>query len=277
MGIHDLLPFLKKTTPLALKSFKEWSSNQTKIIVAVDTPIFMHKFAYSVGTGKPLCIRMLKFANELIEQNIEPIFVFDGKKLAEKQNECAKRIQATKIATDRFKIKPVIINDVEFEVERTYIGTKPILEDYEAFKNGLNILNIKSFTAQYEAEALCSYLVLNKQASAVLTEDSDAIAYLSDAVILKWKSDDEVVILIDQICIDLNLTKDQFQDFCVLLGNDFNGRIKGMGPVKALLMIKKYHTLENLLTNNCIEDNHASDMRKTKYIFKCMCFETLIK
>ena len=35
-------------------------------------------------------------------------------------------------------------------------------------------------------------------------------------------------------------------------------------------------TLENLLTDKCIEDNHASEMRKTKDIFKCMCFETLL-
>ena len=277
MGIHDLLPFLQKYAKEGIKPYDEWCKSQNKLILAIDTPIFMHKYAYSVGTGKSLCVRMLKFANDLIEKNIEPIFVFDGKKLEDKEIECNKRILALHSANNRFKMRKVEINNEEYEVERTCIGTKPLYEDYEALKESLKLLNIEICVAQYEAEALCSYLVKSGRASAVLTEDTDAIAYLSDAVILKWNSDNEIVVLIDEICSSLDLQQNQFQELCVLFGNDFNDRLKGIGPVKALALIKKFNSLENyLLKETSINELQQSKMRKSMKIFSCFCYENII-
>jgi flap endonuclease-1 len=236
----------------------------------------MHKFAYSVGTGKALCERMLKFARDLKEKDIEPIFVFDGERLDEKQEECVKRREAFVVALTKFRMKPVIVNNEEMEVERTCIGTKPLHEDYKALKIALEMFDIKTAVAQYEAEALCSHLVRQGQASAVLTEDSDAFAYLSNTVILKWNSENESVVLMDQVMKDFQLNPEQFQDLCVLLGNDFNERIKGMGPVKALNCIKHHGTLEKFIEKTQIALTISEKLYKSQKIFRNTCFENTV-
>jgi flap endonuclease-1 len=44
----------------------------------------------------------------------------------------------------------------------------------------------------------------------------------------------------------LQVTREQLVDMSVLIGTDFNDGIKGIGPKKALALIKKYGRLEEL-------------------------------
>ena len=57
----------------------------------------------------------------------------------------------------------------------------------------------------------------------------------------------------------LQLTRDEYIDFAILLGTDFSQRITNVGPVRALNLIKEFGCIENVV--NSIE-NH------TKYQLK---------
>lgn len=50
----------------------------------------------------------------------------------------------------------------------------------------------------------------------------------------------------------------QFVDLCILLGCDYCDKIKGLGPKKALKLIQKHHTIENVVLhiNRQVEDHH---------------------
>ena len=48
----------------------------------------------------------------------------------------------------------------------------------------------------------------------------------------------------------LDLTPEQYLDFCVLMGTDASPRISGVGPVRALKLIQQYSTIENILSND---------------------------
>jgi 5'-3' exonuclease len=269
MGILELLPFLRKKAPSAFSGV----SNHKVKTVAVDTPIFMHKFGYTVGSGRPLCTRMLKFCKDLQERNFDPVFVFDGGYLPEKEGERSKRFEKMCRSFELRKLCIVSIGGDEIEVEKSAApSTKPIAEDYLAFKLAIENLGIKTRKAKFEAEALCSMLCLNGEVDCVITEDSDALAYLSPLTMLHVGTADEVVIHMKHLLELLHLSQEKFRDFCVLLGNDFNSRIKGVGPVKAFDLIQKFGTLEDCIEGRVCEEQ-KTQMLATKTLFMNNCHE----
>lgn len=283
MGIHDLLPFLRKSAPQAFKSYAQWFNEQNKEIVkvAIDVPIFMYKFCYGVGTGVPLCNRMLKFAEDLKEKKIEPVFVFDGdKQLDAKDNERHKRhinsvrqleLKILKLQTALFLNCEGL--EEEYEVDRTIVlGGRPIKEDFAALKIALENMGIEYKVAQYEAEAMCSKLCKDGYVDAILTEDSDSLAYLCNAVILNWEHETkETVVSAELAYKQLELTPEQFQELCIMFGNDFNDRIKNIGPVKAFALIKKHKSLEEIFKLYPTLDTTC--MIRSKEIFSKNCYE----
>jgi len=277
MGIHDLLPFLRK---LAAPAFRK-PDLPAGCAVAVDTSIFMYKFAYSVGTGKRLCSRMLQFNNEIVERGYRPIFVFDGDPLPDKEREREKRLllqaRRKQLFEMRESLTQLTCSDgiMEIEVEKSYCpSVRPLKEDFQALKLALESLDIETATAKYEAEALCSELCVSGRAHAILTEDSDCLAYLANNVLLHWSNDTEEVVSAEIALSTLQLSPDQFQDLCVLLGNDFNERVKGIGPVKALALLKKHGSLDSVLESLKVSDEVSVMMKRSRHIFKTRCFES---
>ena len=47
----------------------------------------------------------------------------------------------------------------------------------------------------------------------------------------------------------LELTEEQFIDLCILLGCDYCDSIKGIGPHRALALIKEHKNIETILKN----------------------------
>jgi flap endonuclease-1 len=272
MGINDLLPYLRTKAPNAFCAFNAWKKSN-KLRAAIDTPIFMYKFAYAVGTGKPLCSRMLRFVNELHERDIEPVFVFDGGNLPEKVSEIRRRREALQRASELRDLRTNFkCGNVDYEVEKSCPSIRPIAEDYQALKLAMDMAGIETATAKFEAEALCSHLCKQGIVDIVITEDSDALAYLCPSVLLNWKNDREEVVGISKVCEALQLNGEEFQDFCVLLGNDFNSRIKGVGPVKAMELIKKHRSLDKLIETN-IHNMCLTSVLASQKLFRSTCYE----
>lgn len=54
---------------------------------------------------------------------------------------------------------------------------------------------------------------------------------------------------LERVLTDMELTKDEFVDLCIMLGCDYTGSIKGIGPKRSIELIKTHHTLEKILEN----------------------------
>ena len=52
------------------------------------------------------------------------------------------------------------------------------------------------------------------------------------------RSDNALEIRLEEMLKSLELSYEQFIDFCILCGCDYTAKIGGIGPVKALKMIK---------------------------------------
>jgi len=140
----------------------------------------------------------------------------------------------------------------------------------------VGMMGLAWFQAKGEAETLCAYLACKGQVDAVLTEDTDVLAY-GCPVMLAFKDlsigDNQIYALRYQgIINELGLNEDEFTDLCILLKCDYNKHEKdtfgqgpkgfppdgknrkkpvGIGHKGAVCMIQKWRRLEEV-TNHII-------------------------
>lgn len=121
-------------------------------------------------------------------------------------------------------------------------------EDMEELVRLLDVLKIPHIKAPLEAETFCADLCIQGKVDAVLTEDTDVMAYGTPTFISKfnvmngmaWRID------IEDVLSETKLTQDQFRDFCIMCGNDYNKNIFRVGPSKSYDLIQKYQSIEKI-------------------------------
>ncbi|OMO83933.1 XPG/Rad2 endonuclease [Corchorus olitorius] len=120
--------------------------------------------------------------------------------------------------------------------------------------------NIEFVVAPYEADAQLAYLsTLEAEKGgvvAVITEDSDLLAYGCPATIFKmdrYGNGEELVLsnIFDSVTSKpsfRNFDKELFTGMCVLAGCDFLPSVPGIGIVKAHSLVSKYRNLDRALS-----------------------------
>ena len=143
------------------------------------------------------------------------------------------------------------INDLQQHIsniqkQMVYIGKREI----DILKDLLNTLGIRFMTAPEESEAYCCYMVKNGYGSAVISCDTDCFAHGAKTVILNFDPKTAMIekVNLDQLLQELGLSHEQFVDYAILIGCDYNKKntLPKVGPVKALELIKKFGSIDNI-------------------------------
>lgn len=138
--------------------------------------------------------------------------------------------------------------------------TVPLTPDFaEKAKDVLTLLGLPFIQAEGEAETLCAFLAVNGIVDAVLSEDSDVLAYGTPLVFSQMTRRHGVattfrVVSHPDVCTALKLSSSEFRDLCILLGCDYNSRVRmhgnnkslPVGAVRAFELISKFRSLENM-------------------------------
>jgi len=139
-------------------------------------------------------------------------------------------------------------------------------DDKIATKNLLEKLGVPHVKAPGEAEKFASELFKAGLVDAVLSDDTDVLMY-GVTMISKIDTKTETVLEIEQsdLLKQLDLSSESFKHLCITLGTDYNTNIKGIGPIKALNLIKKYGTIDEIAknTNNdvsCLNHKKVLDL-----------------
>jgi len=94
-----------------------------------------------------------------------------------------------------------------------------------------------------------------KPGDLAISSDSDALPFGCSFVVQHFGSSQETWIVLPEVLHALDMTLDQFQQFCVLLGTDFNDRLFRCGPAKALSCIRsKDFSLQAFAQKNSADD-----------------------
>ncbi|XP_035136645.2 exonuclease 1 isoform X1 [Callithrix jacchus] len=243
MGIHGLLQFIKEASePIHVRKYKGQA-------VAVDTYCWLHKGAIAcaekLAKGEPtdryvgFC---MKFVNMLLSHGIKPILVFDGCTLPSKKE--VERSRRERRQANLLKGKQLLRE-----------GKVP--EARECFTRSINITHamahkvikaarsqgVDCLVAPYEADAQLAYLNKAGIVQAIITEDSDLLAFGCKKVILKMDQFGNGL-EIDQarlgMCRQLGdvFTEEKFRYMCILSGCDYLSSLRGIGLAKACKVLK---------------------------------------
>ncbi len=123
-------------------------------------------------------------------------------------------------------------------------------EQINDVKTMLTFMGIPYVEAPCEAEAQCAELTKGSKVFASATEDMDCLTFGSK-VLLRHLTDSRTKnvteIHINKVLDTLNLTYEQFVDFCILCGCDYTNTISGIGPKRSLSLIKEHNTIEEII------------------------------
>lgn len=196
----------------------------------------------------------------LLEQDIKPIFVFDGEINELKKAEIERR-RAIKAEAQTKMEEALDLEDYE-EARKFAQATSKINETMiESAKLLLKAMGCPVIQAKQDGETQASYLVQKNIAWAVGSQDYDSFLFGSSRLVRnlsmnrtrKFKNTTIEVKLeyysLEKILQDLQITRSQLIDIGILVGLDFFEGIKGIGAKTALKLIKEYQSIENIVQN----------------------------
>lgn len=252
MGVKNLLPKLRESCGWVFRAISpDWREFKGKTL-AVDVAIWMYRFwsndpIFNNDRGKRISTLCKKFWNQyqiFKSRGIELIFVFDGPPPPEKAQERERR----RITSEkRLEKKRKEAGEDETTDPVDVSSVKPTVEDYNLLREFMIRLLIPCIKASGEGEMGCTWLVYNGIADAVLTSDSDTLPCGAKIVIFDIPRKEPQWVILDDVLIGLGLTFEQFQDVCVLMGNDFNPRMPTIQFSQSITLIKRYGNLSKSL------------------------------
>ncbi|NXJ75140.1 EXO1 Exonuclease, partial [Trogon melanurus] len=243
MGIQGLLQFIKEAAePTHVKKYK----GQT---VAVDTYCWLHKGAYAcaekLARGEPtdlyvaFCMRLVDM---LLSFGIKPILVFDGCTLPSKKE--VEKARREKRQASLLKGKQ-LLQEGRLSEARECFGRSINITHVMAHEviKAARARGVDCIVAPYEADAQLAYLNKTGMVQAIITEDSDLLAFGCKKVLLKIDKFGNGL-EIDQArlgnCKQLGnvFTEEKFRYMCILSGCDYLSSIHGIGLAKACKLLK---------------------------------------
>ncbi|KAF8340685.1 PIN domain-like protein [Cantharellus anzutake] len=124
--------------------------------------------------------------------------------------------------------------------DNTYVECKLIIEAM-----GVPVIDCPR---PFEAEALASSLVLNGHADYVASEDTDVLVYQAPLIRnLTNRNENLTLISGAEVRERLDLPLQSYIDFALLLGTDFSQRLRGLGPHRAIELIRAHGSIEQIL------------------------------
>jgi 5'-3' exonuclease len=282
MGIKNLNNLLRSKCPQIFKTVHLSKYAYKKF--AIDVSLFLCKFKACAGDN--WLASFINLVSALRQNDIHCVFIFDSGHPPEKINEKEERVLAREKNVNRISLLEEAIKKFEdsgeFDVildgvyEKLEIKThfhnhqnnihfkmKHIKEkvtkmrsnifsvsknDFVLIKELFDILKVSYFNAPLEAETMCADLCKRGLVDAVLTEDTDVLAYGCNVFLTK-------IDIINFTCVEivhsemlqsLNLSYDEFLDLCIMCGTDYNKNIPKIGYETSYKYISLYKSIENI-------------------------------
>lgn len=298
MGIKNLNKFLRDKfedvfIPIHLSQYAYKK-------VAIDISLYIHK--YKAICGDRWLSAFVKLICSLRRNEIHCVFIFDGEAPKEKTAEKAKRKEekeklinyvcdledALNTYHKTNVIEPILLNlysqrkespkrllggkkDSKFDIiwveEKIRQKRQQIInivpDDYNHVRELFDILRVPYLTAIGEAEKMCAKLSIDNLVDAVLSEDTDVLAYGAPNFMSKIDTYQDTCMLInyDHMLALMDITQDQFLDLCIMCGTDYNDNIPKVGSYTAFKHLLVHKSIEEIGKNTSLNISILSHER----------------
>jgi flap endonuclease-1 len=285
MGIHNLNKFLRTKCPHVFKDIHISEFAYKK--VAIDITLFLCKFKAVCGEkwvsafiNLVSSLRRNEIHCVFIFDNGAPIEKTTEKEERRKQQEIIKKkVFDLENALEKFEntnqIDPILIelynkltpsekpqkrllgnssnsidmNAVENKIKKMKNYILNICEeDFVLARKLFDILNVPYYSAPLEAECACADLCRRGLVDAVLTEDTDVLAYGSPIFLSKIDTSNDtcVQIVYSEVLEALKITSSEFLDLCIMFGCDYNKNINKVGIETSYKYILEFKSIDEI-------------------------------
>lgn len=271
-------------------------SDLSNKILAVDSYNQLYQFITTIRSrdGSPLMdskgqvtshlIGVFSRATNLMQSNIKLCYVFDGKVPDLKKKELEKRKEA-KLSAQKLYEKAKESGDEE--MMRKYGGRFARLNEdmVEEAKKLITYLGMPLVQAPSEGEAQAAFMTKQGHAYAVSSQDFDSVLFGATRVVrnlsisqkkkvagkLVYETVKPEEIITEEVLKELEISQDKLIAVGMLVGTDYNnGGIKGLGPKKALQLVKKHDDLDKIFSEAKWSENSDVEWQEIFELFKNM-------
>lgn len=202
----------------------------------------------------------------LVDVGIKPVYVFDGKPHPLKLHTLEKRKALKKEAEQEWRAA-LEAGDMEEALKKAKRTSRIGEQEVREAQQLLDALGIPYINAKGEGEAQAAYMNMKGDVDAVASQDFDALLFGAPILIRNvtvtgkrklpdkqiWVNISPEEISLSKVLEEHGIDREQLVDIGILVGTDFNEGIKGIGPKKALRLIKEYGSIEKLVNGGKIE------------------------
>lgn len=195
----------------------------------------------------------------LVEAGVQPIYVFDGKPPELKRKTIEKRKEAREAAQKKWEeaLERGDLTEAKKYAQAAHRLTKEMVEDAKAL---LTAMGVPWVQAPSEGEAQAAYMVARGDVWASGSQDYDSLLFGAPRLIRnltiigkrKLPGKDVYVdvmperVELKEVLETLRIDRRKLVWIGILVGTDFNEKIPGVGPKRALALVKEYDSLEEI-------------------------------
>lgn len=194
----------------------------------------------------------------MLELGIRLVYVFDGKPPELKKKTIEERRAVREQAAKQWKTA-VDAGDMKRALSMASRSTRLESDMIAEAKLLLDAMGVPCVDAPGEGEAQMSHMVRKGDVWAGASQDFDAILFGAPNLVRNLtlagkrrlpsgKTVDVTpeIVTLGQVLAALDVTREQLVDIGILIGTDFNEGVRGIGPKKALALIKRLGSLERV-------------------------------
>jgi flap endonuclease-1 len=241
--------------------------------IAIDAHNALYQFLSIIRSydGRPLMDKAGNVTSHLsgllyrtanfIEYGMKPMYVFDGPPPPLKKKTIARRRDAKIKARKRYAaaIKEGKLEDAKRYAQATAQLTASMVQDAQRL---LTLMGIPWMQAPSEGEAQIAYMAAKGKVWAAASQDYDALLFGASRLLRNvaitgrrklprkqvYIEVEPELVELQNVLRELEITREQLVIIGILVGTDFNpDGIKGIGPKRALALVKKFKTLPNVI------------------------------
>ena len=192
----------------------------------------------------------------IVDKGIKPIYVFDGDSSEHKAKTLEQRRAIKEEAMEKWEEAKAAGN---IEEARKFAIRTSRMSPYilESSKKLLEYMGIPYVQAEGEGEAQGAYMVEQGDAWAVASQDYDCLLFGAPRIVrnltLSGGLSNLEYLELEKVLNDIDLTREQLIDVALMVGNDFNEGIHGIGAKTGLKLIRN-NSLEDILVQKGITE-----------------------
>ncbi|MGQ9478440.1 MAG: flap endonuclease-1 [Thermoproteota archaeon] len=260
--------------------------------VAIDAYNTLYQFLSIIrgADGRPLMDSKNRVTSHLsglfyrncnfLSVGLKPVYVFDGKPPLIKREEAEKR---RVIREDALRKYEEALSAGRIDEARKYAQISTTLDEYllKSAEELIRLMGIPVVHAPSEGEAQAAHMIATGVADYVGSQDFDSLLFGGRFLVRNLaitgrrklpgkKAYVEVnpeEISLEETLLRLSITREQLIDIALVVGTDYTEGIKGIGPKRALELVKRGMTLEEIFSKYGGDMSELPKYREAKSFF----------